>query len=225
MHQVVIRSDHITEIVDRVLANCKNVLPKRRYIISLAGIPGAGKSTLSSLVAQQLNQTVKTIVLPQDGFHLYRWQLNDMPDSEEAIRRRGAPFTFNAKAFVQLISQLNDPVYSQHIINAPSFDHKLKDPIEDDIHIEPDVQVIIIEGNYVSLRDPDWRDIHQYVDESWFIQTDIEVVRDRIIKRHLAAGIANNLEEATERADGSDLANAKYILAHSAPADVVIVTP
>jgi hypothetical protein len=70
-------------------------LPKipYRYIVGLAGPPGSGKSTLSSEVARRVNKLwlhkassldsqVKppdvAIVLPMDGFHLYRSQLDKM---------------------------------------------------------------------------------------------------------------------------------------------------
>lgn len=63
-----------------------------RYIVGLAGPPGAGKTTLSSEVVRRLNNlwsqkaTGKNsvsplefaIVLPMDGFHLYRSQLDAM---------------------------------------------------------------------------------------------------------------------------------------------------
>lgn len=64
-----------------------------RYIVGLAGPPGAGKSTLAFEVAYRINtlwsqkdsaidSVVKppdvAIVLPMDGFHLYRSQLDAM---------------------------------------------------------------------------------------------------------------------------------------------------
>ena len=40
------------------------------------------------------------------GFHLTRRQLNVLTDPEEAYARRGAPWTFNAGAFLQALLQL-----------------------------------------------------------------------------------------------------------------------
>lgn len=108
-------------------------------------------------------------------------------------------------------------------MKAPSFDHKVKDPIEDDIVIDPSVDIVIIEGNYTSLKDESWADLSLFVDDTWFISTPESVVRSRIIKRHLEAGIANNEEEAIERADGSDLQNAKYIIENSKITNVSIL--
>ena len=33
----------------------------------------------------------------------------------------------------------------------PSFDHKIGDPVDDDIVVEPEHRVVLIEGNYVLL--------------------------------------------------------------------------
>ncbi|CAK9442040.1 uncharacterized protein LODBEIA_P58250 [Lodderomyces beijingensis] len=218
--RVELYSDQIDELVSRVESQC-NRDGSARYLISLAGVPGAGKTTFAKEVATKLNKIAKTEVLSQDGFHLYRAELESMPNPAEAIRRRGAPFTFNARAFVDLVSCLRDK--SQQV-SAPSFDHKLKDPVENDIVIGTDVSIVIIEGNYVSLRDKVWQEISSLVDDTWFITTPEQLVRSRIIKRHLDAGIAQTEEEASARADGSDLENAKYILDNSRTTNVLIIT-
>lgn len=64
-----------------------------RHIVGLCGPPGAGKSTLASQVARRVNELWPerpscfdsqvespevAIVLPMDGFHLYRHQLDAM---------------------------------------------------------------------------------------------------------------------------------------------------
>lgn len=218
-NQLIITDKQWQLLVDRVKSHQQS--NEFRYLISVAGVPGAGKTTFANKMAMELSkQVAPTMVLSQDGFHLYRSELQAMPNAEEAIRRRGAPFTFNAKAFVSLVSQLKD---KSNTVKAPSFDHKVKDPIEDDIVIDPSVDIVIIEGNYTSLKDKSWADLSLFVDDTWFISTPESVVRSRIIKRHLEAGIANNEEEAIERADGSDLQNAKYIIENSKITNVSIL--
>lgn len=217
--QLTITDKQVRELVDRVKDHYH---PNGcRYLISLAGVPGAGKTTFANKMAAELTKEVAlTMVLSQDGFHLYRSELLSMSNAEEAIRRRGAPFTFNSTAFVKLVSQLKD---KDTTVKAPSFDHSLKDPVEEDIVIDSSVEIVIIEGNYTSLKDPGWNDISSVVDDTWFISTPESIIRSRIIKRHLEAGIAKTEQEAIERADGSDLQNAKYIMENSKITNVLIL--
>jgi pantothenate kinase len=68
-----------------------------RYMVAIAGSPGAGKSTVAKEVAVRLNAlwlerqgeqsgggsvgaspTEIAVAVPMDGFHLYRWQLDAM---------------------------------------------------------------------------------------------------------------------------------------------------
>lgn len=223
-------TDQLEEIIQRV----QHLIDKKqkqdpsttppRILISLAGIPGSGKSTFSHHLTQELTrrQIAKTKVLPQDGFHLYRSQLSQLQNPEEAFRRRGAPYTFNAQGFVELIARLKES--RGETILAPSFDHKLKDPVEGGVVVDADTAVVIIEGNYVLLRDEYWDEIGKYVDESWFIDTPMDVVEKRIVRRHLAAGIESSEQAAIERTRGNDLVNARYILENSKLPDVVIHT-
>lgn len=60
---------------------------QKLYLIAIAGVPGAGKSTISALISQHLPHSQ---VVPMDGYHLYRNQLD-----EEQMKRRGAAFTFD----------------------------------------------------------------------------------------------------------------------------------
>lgn len=48
--------------------------------------------------------------VPMDGYHYTRAQLDDMKNPEEAHTRRGAPFTFDAVGFNQLVHKLKGPV-------------------------------------------------------------------------------------------------------------------
>jgi len=219
MSQAIISSEDVGALVARVeqLVRASN---GKRVVVSLAGPPGSGKSYLSDKVITALNKNgIKSMVLPQDGFHLYRSQLQTLPDPEKAFARRGAPFTFDCMLFLALVKQLSSNV----TLYGPSFDHKLKDPVENDIVITPDVAVVIIEGNYISLDEPCWTEIANYVDDTWFIEAPNSLLRERIIQRHLKAGISESRQQAVERVENNDLVNATYIAEHSKPTNVRIV--
>lgn len=190
----------------------------RRLIVSLAGVPGSGKSTLASALVAKLGGSLRLATLPQDGFHYTREYLLSFDNVEEAFARRGAPFTFDSAGFLQKIKTL----HASKTIYAPSFDHRLKDPVENGVVIPQDTQVVLVEGNYVSLNEPVWKEIKDHVDESWFISIPLDLVRNRVIVRHLSSGVCKTQLEAEIRTDSNDLVNARYILENSAPTTVVI---
>ncbi|KAL9227757.1 hypothetical protein vseg_003408 [Gypsophila vaccaria] len=114
------------------------------YIIFLAGPPSAGKSTVASEVVQRINSKWQqkapsmdglvnspdvAIVLPMDGFHLYRHQLDSMEDPKEAHARRGAPWIFDPTRLLNCLQTLRN----EGSVYAPSFDHGVGDLVEDDI--------------------------------------------------------------------------------------------
>lgn len=78
-------------------------------------------------------------MIPMDGYHLTRAELSAMPDPEQAHYRRGAHWTFNAHALENLIAACKVPVpeFDPPTIYAASFDHAVKDPVDDDIAIKP----------------------------------------------------------------------------------------
>ncbi|KAL6159182.1 hypothetical protein ACJBU6_03269 [Exserohilum turcicum] len=148
-----------------------------------------------------------------DGFHLSRAQLDAMPDPNTAHARRGAAFTFDGESFYKLVQKLREPILPETAtLYAPSFDHAIKDPVDNDIAIAPSVRIVIFEGNYCSLNKSPWSDAAKLMDELWFVDVDFAVARNRLIHRHVKAGIATNAEEAAQRADENDLVNGREIV-------------
>ena len=148
-----------------------------------------------------------------------------MPDPNTAHFRRGAAFTFNAPAFLELVKKLREPICPETgTIYAPSFDHAVKDPVENDIPIAATSRIIVMEGNYLSLGSgaPEWKEAAQLMDELWFVDVEEDVARQRLIKRHVASGIVANEEEGRKRADDSDLLNGKEIIDGRLDVDEVI---
>jgi pantothenate kinase len=87
-----------------------------------------------------------------------------------AFRRRGAPFTFDAAGFVDLVRKLREaPVTAcdepEIVFRAPSFDHALKDPVEKAIAVSSQTKLVIVEGNYTLLNEDPWSEISGLVDD------------------------------------------------------------
>jgi len=136
-----------------------------------------------------------------------------MPDPDSAHARRGAAFTFDGDSFLGLVKELRKPLCPEtHTVYAPSFDHALKDPVQNDIAIAPSVRIVIFEGNYCSLDKKPWNEAAKLMDELWFVDVDFDVARKRLIRRHVEAGIAKDEEEAAKRADENDLVNGHEIV-------------
>lgn len=160
-----------------------------------------------------------------DGYHLSRAQLSAMPDPTHAHARRGAAFTFDAPSFLSLIKLVRAPLTaSTPIIYAPSFDHALKDPRENDIPIPPSTRILVFEGNYLSLGEGCWKEAAALMDELWFVEVDFEVARRRLVPRHVKAGIAADEEAADRRVTENDLVNGEHIVKGRLKVDEVIVS-
>jgi pantothenate kinase len=88
---------------------------------------------------------------------------------------------------------------------APSFDHAVKDPTPEAVHIMPHHRIIVVEGLYTLLSIEPWCQGGKLFDERWFIDVDVVEARRRLIDRHVVTGVAKDREEAVTRADTNDM--------------------
>ncbi|KAH8160441.1 hypothetical protein CIB48_g7808 [Xylaria polymorpha] len=192
---------------------------QRRIVIAFSGPPGSGKSTIAAQVVRRINTTFQRSIatcLAMDGFHYTREYLDTLPNHIEAHARRGAPWTFDADGVVRLLKTLSasrvdiEPVG----ILAPSFDHKLKDPVAEAIRIEPETEIVIVEGNWLLLDREPWKRIPSYVDDTWFVDVAPALASHRIALRHITAGIEDTWEAAMARAEANDLLNGDEVRKH-----------
>jgi pantothenate kinase len=160
-----------------------------------------------------------------DGYHFSRAHLDAMADPANAHARRGAAFTFDDEAFLRLVKKLKEPLLPETTtLYAPSFDHSVKDPIDDDIPIAPTAKVCLFEGNYCALNKPKWSDAAALMDELWFVEVDFQVARERLANRHVKAGIARDKEDGYKRADENDLVNGREIVEDRLDIDELVVS-
>ena len=185
----------------------------KQVFVGIAGGPGSGKTTTAAKVCDLINaQNVKALVLPMDGYHYYRKQLDEMENPKEAHRFRGAPFTFDAKRFVSDIQSAK----KLRSGSFPDFDHKVGDPCENQIILDASVQILLIEGNYVLLNEEPWCELPKSVfDTSWFISCPEEEAQKRVVLRHMKAWDFTE-EQALNRWLDNDLKNYRFINENSA---------
>ncbi|KAL4938250.1 hypothetical protein BDV06DRAFT_232006 [Aspergillus oleicola] len=227
------------------LPTLANSHPNPRYLVAIAGAPGSGKTTLATAIAAQINAASavqhstypstangstngpsaknkkhRATVLSMDGFHLPRSTLDSLPEPKrtEAYVRRGAPWTFDVKAFVAFMRRLrawadssSSSPSEEKEIYAPTFDHATKDPVSNGLRVSNDTTILIIEGNYLLLDQDEWRDVAGLVDYRVFVDVDLAEARERLARRHVAAGIEKSLEDGFNRVDKNDYLNGKLV--------------
>jgi len=179
-----------------------------QFWIGLAGAPGSGKSTLAEALKAQLGKLLA--VIPLDGYHYRRSELNAMEDPVEAHARRGAPFTFNSTRFVNDLIKAR----SEGEGTFPSFDHRVGDPVEAEIQLFRAQRIVLVEGNYVLLDTEPWCQLRGKVfDETWFLDVPVRECNRRVRERHVKVGLTE--EQADLRVVTNDGINAELIAAES----------
>ena len=168
------------------------------YLIGISGVPGSGKTTLCRALREQLPGS---IVVPFDGYHLPRSQLD-----AEGLRRRGALHTFDTATFRSDMARLRQSREG----SFPEFDHAEKDPRPNAVRVTRSTRWVIVEGIYVLLRDIGAEPLF---DLRVFLDCDLDVACQRLSARHVESGLAANAAEGHERAWSNDRVNALGILA------------
>jgi len=162
----------------------------------------------------QAEASTRAILVGLDGWHLTRAQLDAFPGDQAQLAhdRRGAHWTFDSSAFVVFVRSLREEVTpSSAVITAPSFDHAVKDPTPEAVHIMPHHRIIVVEGLYTLLSIEPWCQGGKLFDERWFVDVDVVEARRRLIDRHVITGVAKDWEEAVTRADTNDMPNGIFI--------------
>lgn len=212
----------LEEPVAHLLARLEAGAP--RWVIGMAGVPGSGKSTLAARLAEEINARLgpgTMVALGMDGFHLSKAELRQMPDPDLAFARRGAPWTFDPAALHARLQQVRGQAGVSEV-PWPGFQHDIGDPIEGADVVPPAARLVLVEGLYLLLDDPEWQPVGQLLDERWYLDTPIALSMERLAQRHMRAW-GWSLAAAQARIDANDRPNAEVVERSSARADWVVV--
>ena len=173
-----------------------------RRLLGVVGPPGAGKSTLASLIA--LAQGERAQAVPMDGYHLAQVELERLGRAH----RKGAPDTFDAAGYAALLQRLRAQAGNE-VIYAPDFRREIEEPVAGALPVFAKTPLVITEGNYLLLDDPAWAPVADGLDEVWYLQVDTALRQERLAARHVRFGRTH--EQALAWIAQTDEPNARRI--------------
>lgn len=208
--QIINRKALLAEILARATT-------QKRLIVAITGAPAAGKSTLAEELAREINSgdgaETTAIVVPMDGFHYD----NMILDARGHRARKGAPFTFDVDGFSALLARLKN---ADHDLAIPVFDRTMDLARAGADIVTPEHRILLVEGNYLLLNQPEWCDLKQYFDLSIFLKVPYPTLEQRLIQRWLDHGA--DYASAQTRALANDIPNAELVMEQSLPADFIL---
>ena len=182
-------------------------------MLGIAGAPGAGKSTLAQALVDAVGRDA--VLVPMDGFHLADPELDRLGRRD----RKGAPDTFDAAGYVHLLRRLRDR--GDEVVYAPVFVREQEQAIAGALAVPREIPLVVTEGNYL-LADGPFAPVRGLLDESWFLDLDPEVRRERLVARHVRHGRSS--EQAQRWVAATDEPNAALIEATRSRADLIVRT-
>ncbi|CAI7761319.1 unnamed protein product, partial [Closterium sp. NIES-53] len=234
--------DVYNSLAHRLLAAARATTPPNKFLVALAGPPGAGKSTVSQAVVDRVN-------------HAWRHALRHTTAADaDAAAAAAAGAASGAAAgaggddvaavapmdgfhlYRWQLDAMDDPkeaharrgapwtfdpaslvdclqtLKDQGTVSLPSFDHGVGDPVPNDIPIPPSVRVVVVEGNYLLLNDGDWARLQPLFDETWSVPP------------FPRQGRGKTQDVAKWRVEYNDRPNAELIMETKRYADVIIVS-
>ena len=191
----------------------------RKVIAYLVAPPGAGKSTLAQFLEKLSRERSKEVdpirALGMDGYHYtaaYMRVTTVERDGEQILmsKIKGAPETFDVDLLVDKIREARAEGTDWNI-----YDRKIHDVLPDYWSVEDDI--LLIEGNYLLLKEKGWTNVRVLSDYSVFIDAPPELLKERIVSRKMQGGYSR--EDAEKFFDFSDAKNIERVLKNSAQAD------
>ena len=148
-----------SEIVSRIIQDIKDA--KTRYIITVAGESGSGKSETGRAIADELDKLgIRSILLGQDDYFVLPPKSNDQ-------KRREDPEWLGPHIEVRLDvleQNLMDAIGGKKEITKPLVDYDSNSITEEIINLDG-IKVIIAEGTYTSLLKH--VDTHIFICRDW----------------------------------------------------------
>ncbi|OLP46604.1 nucleoside triphosphate hydrolase [Rhizobium oryziradicis] len=201
----------ISSLLEEIIRLATNA---SRFMIGIAGPPGAGKSTLSDALRDALIAHGETAeILPMDGFHMD----NGILEERGLLPRKGSPETFDVRGFLDIVTAVKR---GDEEVLVPVFDRSRELAIASARAISPDTRFILVEGNYLLLDQAPWNRLAPCFDLTLFVGPPLDVLEQRLRERWVHFG----LDEAAIawKLNGNDLPNGRLVIEKSRPANISV---
>ena len=192
----------------------------RKILVYLAAPPATGKSSLL-IFLEDLSKKIEGVTpirsLGMDGFHYPSEYLKSHKielDGKEILLNeiKGAPETFDVDLLQEKLREVKIEGTDWNI-----YDRKIHDVVPNALSVED--EIILLEGNYLLLKDSRWTNVRTMADYSVFVKADADFLKERLISRKVQGGLTRG--DAEKFYEKSDSKNVERILNGSADADEV----
>lgn len=200
-------SDHSLDALARLIE--ARSAGQNRFVIALAGPPGAGKSTMARRLADRLSNAD---ILQADGYHYD----NILLDQLGLRHRKGAPETFDIPGLASMLLRIRT---GEEVV-TPVFDRRLDLVRGAAGHLPPDLKHVVVEGNYLALATGPWAQLRPLFDLIAYIDVPEEELRRRLTQRWTDLGCSE--AEIAEHVDGNDMLNVALVRDQSREFDFIL---
>lgn len=187
----------------------------RPYIVGISGPPGCGKSSFSALFKVLLKKEgVSSYILPLDGFHYKNEDLSKRTVSVNnrtlfLNEKKGAKETYDTQKLLLYMKKLRE----QKDFYWPLYLRTIHDPFEEGIFLCNWNSLFILEGNYLFIKTPPWKDLKSYFHKKIFILPKKQFLKKRLITRKCLGGYSK--KNARKHFKCTDSPNIEEVLGNS----------
>ena len=190
----------------------------RKVVAFIAAPPGAGKTSLAQFLEKFSREHIEISnvrALGMDGFHYdseYLKANKIIKANKEILLNdiKGAPETFDVDTLQEKLREVRQEGTDWNI-----YDRMIHDVVHNVLSVEDDI--ILLEGNYLLLKEPRWTNIRVLADYTVFIKARPAMLKERLINRKIQGGLSR--EEAEKFYNESDSQNVTRVLQNSATAN------
>ena len=184
-------------------------------MVGVAGAPGSGKSVLLGWLSAtvQAMGLADCAFLSLDGYHLPDDELRRRSGRDRCgervslARLKGTPETFAAEELLRDIRRLK---FSNAPVSLPAYSRERHEPVPNAVQVGKEVKWVFVEGNFLFLEKPVWRDMRELFDYRIFIDAPDALLRKSLAARHGRAGRDSKWVEAHfQEVDGPNIMRAR----------------